>query len=77
MRPRFSFTALTDLLTLHVNGVVYMGFSRDWDDRFSDDSHVLEVRCDKRRLSKGDLSLTLAISSSLRLRLHRDRGNAC
>jgi hypothetical protein len=55
MRPWFSFAALTQLLTLHVNGVVYMGFSRDWDDRFSDDSDVLEVKCENRYLSRRDL----------------------
>jgi hypothetical protein len=55
MRPWFSFAALDRLLTIHVNGLVYMGLSRDWDDRFSDDSHVLEVKCEKRRLSEGDL----------------------
>jgi hypothetical protein len=55
MRPWFSFAALTQLLTLHINGIVYMGLSRDWDDRFSDDAHVLEVRCENRHLSKQDL----------------------
>ena len=55
MRPWFSFAALTQLLTLHVNGIVYMGFSRDWDDRFSDDSDVLEVTCENRLLSREDL----------------------
>ena len=56
MRPWLSFAALDQLLTIHINGAVYMGFSRDWDDRFSDDSHVLEVTCENRRLSKEDLS---------------------
>jgi hypothetical protein len=55
MKPCFSFAALDKLLTIHVNGLVYTGFSRDWDDRFSDDSHVLEVKCEKRCLSKEDL----------------------
>jgi len=55
MRPWFSFAALDRLLTIHVDGMVYMGLSRDWDDRLSDDSYVLGVTCEKRQLSEGDL----------------------
>jgi len=55
MRPWFSFAALTQLLTLRVNGLVYMGFSRYWEDRCSDDSDVLEVKCEYRHLAKGEL----------------------
>ena len=55
MRPWFSFAALTQLLTLQITGVVYMGFSRYWEDRFTDDSDVLEVGCETRYLSREEL----------------------
>src|SRR5712691_5786476 len=54
-RPWFSFAALTELLTVHVNGLVYMGFSRAWEDRFSDDSAVMEVHCEYRHVSEEEL----------------------
>ncbi len=54
-QPWFSFAALTQLLTLHVNGLVYMGFSRAWSERFSNDSNVMEVRCECRHLSTDEL----------------------
>jgi len=56
MRPWLSFAAGIQLLTLHVNGLVYMAFSRDWDYRFSDDSDVLEVQCEHRKLTEEDLA---------------------
>jgi hypothetical protein len=56
MRPWLSFAAGTQLLTLHVNGLVYMTFSRDWDYRFSDESDVLEVQCEYRKLTEEDLA---------------------
>jgi hypothetical protein len=56
MRPWFSFAALNQLLTLHINGLVFMGFSRYWEDRFSDDSDVLEVQCEARQFSEEELS---------------------
>jgi hypothetical protein len=55
MRPWFSFAARTQLLTLYVHGVVYIGFSRYWEDRFADDSDVLEVQCEYRQLSQEEL----------------------
>jgi hypothetical protein len=54
-RPWFAFAAQTQLLTVHIDGLVYMGFSRDWTDRFSDDSDVMEVQCEKRRLTDEEL----------------------
>jgi hypothetical protein len=53
--PWLSFACLTDLLTIHVKGLVYMGFSRDWPVRFCSDSGVIEVRCEYRHLSEEEL----------------------
>lgn len=55
MRPWFSFAAMTQLLTLRINGLVYMGFSRYWEDRFSDDSDVLDVQCEYRQIAEQEL----------------------
>ncbi|WP_165250958.1 hypothetical protein [Paludisphaera soli] len=55
MKPWFEFAALDQLLTVSFNGVVHMRFSRDWDDRFSDDSDVLEVQSESRKPSEDDL----------------------
>jgi hypothetical protein len=54
-RPWFSFAALTELLTVRVNGLVYMDFSRAWACRFCEDSNVMEVRCECRHLSDDEL----------------------
>jgi hypothetical protein len=55
MRPWFSFATSSELLTLRINGLVHMGFSRCWEERFSDDSDVLEVVCETRRFSRDEL----------------------
>jgi hypothetical protein len=54
-RPWFSFAALTELLTVQVNGLVYMNFSRAWEDRLSDGSNVADVRCEYRHPSVDEL----------------------
>jgi len=54
--PWFKFSALTQLLTLRVVGLVHMSCSRAWEDRFAGDSNVLEISNDRRKLTSGDLS---------------------
>ncbi len=55
MQPWFAFDSATGRLTLQIQGLVYMGFSRDWVDRFSDDTGVLEVRCGRRRITTDEI----------------------
>jgi hypothetical protein len=54
--PWFKFSALTQLLTLRVVGLVHMSCSRAWEDRFAGDSNVLEISNERRKLTFGDLS---------------------
>ena len=54
--PWFKFSALTQLLTLRVVGLVHMSWSRAWEDRFAGDSNVLEISNERRKLTFGDLS---------------------
>lgn len=53
--PWFKFSALTQLLTLRVVGFVHMSCSRAWEDRFADDSDVLEISNERRKLTAWDL----------------------
>lgn len=53
--PWLTFASLSDLLTIHINGLIYMSFSRDWILRHCGDSGVREVRCERRRLSEEEL----------------------
>lgn len=53
--PWFTFSALTERLTVRTVGFVHMRVSRAWEDRFSDDTDVLEVRCERRLLSADDI----------------------
>lgn len=55
MQPWFAFDSASGRLTLRIRGLVYMGFSRDWEDRFSDDAGVLEVRCGRRRITPDEI----------------------
>jgi len=54
--PWFKFCALWQLLTLRVVGLVHMRFSRSWEYRFEQDSNVLEISNEKRKLTAEDLS---------------------
>jgi hypothetical protein len=54
--PWFKFAALTQLLTLRVIGLVHLSCSRAWRDRFADDSNVMEISNEKRKLTREDLS---------------------
>lgn len=54
--PWFKFAALSQLLTLRVVGLVHMSCSRQWRDRFDDDSHVIEISNKRGRLTPEELS---------------------
>jgi len=54
--PWFKFSSLKQLLTLQVIGFVHLSVSRAWEARFGDDSDVLEISNERRKLTPADLS---------------------
>jgi len=53
--PWFKFCALRQLLTLRVTGFVHMSCSRSWEYRFDDDTDVMEISNERRKLTQKDL----------------------
>jgi hypothetical protein len=54
-QPWFKFAALSKLLTLRVKGLVFMTLSRDDTFRFSEETNVMEVECERRRMNADEL----------------------
>lgn len=55
LQPWFEFSALKNLLTLRITGLVYMSFSRPLIFPDSFDAIVLEVDCQRKLISPDDL----------------------
>lgn len=53
--PWFTFLSLTQRLTIKTIGFVHMRISREWEDRFSDDTHVLEITSERRKIFADDI----------------------
>lgn len=51
----FDFCSCLQLLTLRISGLVHMTVSRGWEDRFSDNTNVVEVVNKKRKLTANDM----------------------
>jgi len=52
----FKFAALSELLTLRVIGLVHMSCSRAWRYRFDDNTHVMEISNERRKITPDDLT---------------------